>query len=315
MTKYTPKYKWANPTTLKQVGNMWAFSLTEWRPEYQRSVAIFVGMGRTPEEAEEKARIEMNKQLDKLAQNAQKQFVFNQDIADKILEILKKQKKTISSLSEATGIKREVVESHVEFLAKKYIVRKYEQRMGKYFYTYYEHYRLHTIKRLDTLDSAIENKIRKALKGRLCANTIAKKTRLLPDVVLSYLTMMVLDGEVTYYDDSYISSTGELKIYPRFKIRTFGKPVAQHSLKKGIETRAKILKTIAELIDIGGSPTLAAIMARGKMKRRTVQKGLRVLIDSGVLYVARRAGCGKTHFYLFTRDKIKNRMVYDNGIK
>lgn len=137
MGNYRPKFKWAYPTTLKKVGNMWAFSPVEWKPGYQRGIALFSALGKTPDEAERNARVKMNQHLDRLAESTHKQIVFSQDIADKIIPILQKQKKTVASLSSLLGIKRDVVKFHLDALVKKYIVRRYEQKTGKYQYTYY----------------------------------------------------------------------------------------------------------------------------------------------------------------------------------
>lgn len=116
---------------------MWAFSPVEFKPGYQRGIALFSALGKTPEEAERNARAKMNQHLDRLAESTHKQIIFNQDIANRIVASLTERKGTVSSLSSHTGIKQEVVKFHLDTLVKNYNVRKFKQRSGKYQYTYY----------------------------------------------------------------------------------------------------------------------------------------------------------------------------------
>lgn len=149
----------------------------------------------------------------------------------------------------------------------------------------------------------MRDKIKHILQKRLGVNSIAKQAKLPADVVLSYLALMVFDNEVTFYEAKYTTRTGQQNSLLRFKTRGKNEPISPRSIRKGVETRAKILKTIRELLQIGGSPTIRGIMARSKLSKQAVKKGLKILIDNGVIYSTKREGNGKTLFYLFTKDR------------
>ena len=134
----------------------------------------------------------------------------------------------------------------------------------------------------------MRDKIKRVLKSPLSASTIARKTRLTVDCVLSHLTLMVYDNEVRVSFNRHTLHSGEVVLYPFFYPAKHGRGMNKKNAKKGVSNRLKIVKAIRELGELGGCTTLKAIVARSKLSIKSVKNGLKVLIDNGVVFVSPR---------------------------
>lgn len=151
----------------------------------------------------------------------------------------------------------------------------------------------------------MKDKIKRVLKGQLSAATIARKTRLTVDCVLSHLALMVFDGEARVSFNRHVLQSGGLVFYPYFYKAKHGRGMNTNNAKRGMDNRLKIIKAIRELCAVKGCTTLKGIISRSKLSIKSVKNGLRVLIDNGVVFVSPKKEWHGAKVYLLTNRNIK----------